>query len=250
VDRHHIWIMFGYLAQVYWKRFEPVIQALRNSRSRPQLYQDFESFASEMQRLDVKYTRKEKRSTSRRAPAPVFLFAYGSLLSPASIAKSLGKDLKDDLRAAWLYDYRRSWSAFATVEPIDSKDPEPATAAFLNITPCDGAIINGVLLPVSMSDLSILDQREFMYHRLDVSPLVRPRQTGRVYVYVGDEQKVNTDGACVPTEYLRIIEEAFEYWGQGFKEEFWRGTASQTFRPLEGRYRFLRGDKADAAQHQ
>ena len=250
VDRHYIWTMFGYLAQVYWKRFEPVIQALRNSRNRPQLYCDFEAFASEMRRLDTKYSPKVTHSVSTRTPAPVFVFAYGSLVSPASIAKSLGKDSKGEVRAAWLYDYRRSWTALIPVQPIGSKEPNPTIAAFLNVTLCEGAIVNGVLFPASETDLSILDQREFIYRRVDVSQLVRPKQTGTVYVYVTDEQKADAGSAYVPTEYLRIIEEAFEYWGQGFKEEFWRRTASHSFRPLEGQYRFLRGGGGDKLDSQ
>jgi hypothetical protein len=67
VDRHYIWTMFGHLAPTYWKRFEPVIQALRTSRHRPDLYQEFEDFASEMQRFEDRYSRKKKHGS--RIPA-------------------------------------------------------------------------------------------------------------------------------------------------------------------------------------
>ena len=86
-----------------------------------------------------------------------------------------------------------------------------------------------------------------MYRRIDVSSLVKPLQPGTVYAYVGDEQ-ADRDDERVPNEYMKTIDEGFEYWGQGFKEEFLRRTTPHTLSDISGPYRFPRAAKAEITQ--
>lgn len=157
----------------------------------------------------------------------VALFAYGSLVSRASAAATLGRD---DLEVApatlagrrrgfnLLRDNRHSEKTFA--RRGDDWVPDHVLALDL-IAGARGDEVNGVLLEVSGAELGRLDLREIRYRRIDVTAAVLaagPGRFDRVYAYVARPEHHSPappPGAVVIAAYERAVEAAFAELGSG-----------------------------------
>lgn len=146
------------------------------------------------------------------------LFAYGSLVSPASAALTLGREV-EVIGPARLRGWRRRWSqardneasekAFARVDD----GSVPATCLGLNIERADARDPgpNGTLIAVAEAELDRLDVREIRYERVDVSDALDGRQT--VITYVAKATNFAPEpplGSVILAEYLRTVEAAFD----------------------------------------
>ena len=175
-----------------------------------------------------------------------FVFGYASLVDPESASSTLGHDVAADrFRVARLAGWRRAWNVGSdrtshperTFVRADGTEFTGVTAV-LGLTPADGDVCAGAVLPVGTGDLARLDVRERNYDRVDVTGRVtwagaptsrvvfayvpRPAATARLRAAVADGREVN-----VRAGYVRLVEAAFTALGMG--AEYRRSTPAVPF---------------------
>jgi hypothetical protein len=155
------------------------------------------------------------------------VFGYGSLVSRASVAETLGHDAAPPVPAS-LRGWRRRWSlardnarAEKGFEPIEG-DPfdfclglnvERASDADRSAWP------NGALIELTETELDRLDRRELRYDRVDVTADVvhdGDHGFGAVFTYTAKPENHAAHPpprAVVLASYLRACEAAFEELG-------------------------------------
>ncbi|HEX6601763.1 MAG TPA: gamma-glutamylcyclotransferase family protein, partial [Solirubrobacterales bacterium] len=106
-----------------------------------------------------------------------WVFAYGSLVLPASVAETLGERPGRTAVAAELAGWRRGFTQARdnracekTFALADGSVPERILG--LNVDPADGHAVNGVALAVTKAELARLDARELRYDRVAVDTVV------------------------------------------------------------------------------
>lgn len=107
------------------------------------------------------------------------MFGYGSLVSPASLASTIGRTatIGTDMHVAQLDGYRRAWNYGSAVLRGDWVDDAgtPTVGGLvvsLGIVPTPGEAINGVVFAVDANEIADLDWRERAYDRVDVTDAV------------------------------------------------------------------------------
>ncbi len=176
--------------------------------------------------------------TSGNAPNDLLaVFGYGSLINPASIARTLGRSLSsDELFVTRLQGFRRVWNLVDTV--VDAAGA-PRRAVFLNVEKDAATAVNGVCFHLSAEELAGFDARERNYDRIEVSDSIRPRMAGTVYTYVAKaDHRVRDRDVCVLGNYSAIIEEGLLHWGAEFAHSFHATTCEHAFDRVEGAYSF------------
>lgn len=149
------------------------------------------------------------------------MFAYGSLVSPASAAATIGRD-RPALRPATLSGWRRGFTLIRdnrTCEKTFARSDDGSVPDYVLALNVDrgstGDLVNGALITVDVADLDRLDRREIRYRRIEVGDAVATA-TGNapecVYTYVARPEHHATSppaGAVVLNSYERAVEEAF-----------------------------------------
>ena len=103
-----------------------------------------------------------------------WVFGYGSLVSPASMATTIGRDVTDaDTAVAHLHGFGRRWN-YGSMHlrgdwHHDGVDIVQGLVVSLGLVAADGEHCNGVAVRVSADELAALDWRERDYERTDVS---------------------------------------------------------------------------------
>ena len=124
--------------------------------------------------------------------ATTWIFGYGSLVSPASMAATIGRAVAtDDVAVAHLDGYGRRWN-YGSMHlrgdwHHDDFTVTQGLVVSLGLVVADTETCNGVIVRVTADELARLDWRERDYERTDVSDLIR-RDDGvpaeRVMTYV------------------------------------------------------------------
>jgi cation transport regulator ChaC len=166
------------------------------------------------------------------------LFAYGSLVSPASAARTLGRPV-EHAAAARLGDWRRRWSQVRDNLATEKTFADAETGAVpthcvgLNLEPDPGAAgPNGVLLEVSEAELERLAIREIRYDRVDVTGAAAVEATGefdRVVTFIAKPENFAPTppaGAVILGAYMRAVEGAFGTLGARQLELFQETTGA------------------------
>jgi len=161
------------------------------------------------------------------------VFGYGSLAERAACSQ-----------VARLQGYRRVWNvAMDNTQNLSgykyyrrrSDGTRPRVGvAFLNLEPCRGTVVNGVLLPVTDADLKALDQRERNYKRRDVSSQVTSGE--RVWAYIGTaaaQARFDVGPTVVCREYLEAVEAAFASLGPRELAQFHASTEAPSCPVIE-----------------
>jgi hypothetical protein len=165
--------------------------------------------------------------------ARIALFAYGSLVAPEGVARTLGRcpvPVPTSVRG-----WRRRWSQVRDNLAVEKTfalvgGELPRWILGLNLEPCGdpGAFPNGALIEVSEGELERLDHRELRYDRVDVSADVEGEHDfDRVVTYCAKPAHFAADppsGGVVLGSYVRAVESAFERLGHGQLELFRRTT--------------------------
>lgn len=171
------------------------------------------------------------------------VFAYGSLVSRASIAETLGHDAPA-LIPARLAGWRRRWSTYRVndahekvFERVDGKPFEHVVGLNIERRPSvpESEWPNGALIELTEEELGRLDQREVRYDRVEVTEGVRatgrPGDAGagaegavvggefdRVYAFTAKPAHFATETpprAIIIASYVRACEAAFDELGPG-----------------------------------
>lgn len=115
-----------------------------------------------------------------------YIFAYGSLMNPRSLARTLPGDRAT--RCATLKGYRRRMNL-----PYNGY-------AYLNIVPEDGSSVQGVLIPVNEMEFELFTSREEGYERVDVTRQLEERPEGTAFAFIAPNAEC---GLKVPRSYIR-----------------------------------------------
>ena len=236
VHREYTWDLFGGLIQRYWAELAPYCEAHRASSGRQALYRDFERLVGQMAAMDG------HRGVVGRAVGgteEVYLFGYGSLISPDSVARTLGREPDGRrLKPVWLNGYERGWTVHDMVRFEGAAEPRPVS--FLNISPHPGRRCNGIAVPVHAADLDGFDRRERCYRRVDVSAQITPALDKPVHAYVGCEPWTNMpQSTVVAAKYDALVTGALGRWGRGFVEDYQASTLPLAWPKVEGDYEFV-----------
>lgn len=159
------------------------------------------------------------------------IFAYGSLVSPASAAETLGRQATDvRVEAAILRGWRRRFSlvrdnrrcekTFARAE--DHSVPDHILALNVEPDPGGGSDVAGALIGVTEDELAKLDAREIRYERREVTGDVELEHGrhgfDRVVTFTARPENLMTvppPGAVILDAYEREVERAFDRLGPG-----------------------------------
>jgi cation transport regulator ChaC len=121
-----------------------------------------------------------------------WIFGYGSLVSPASMATTIGRVVAShDMAVAHLDGYGRRWN-YGSMHlrgdwQHDGSAVTQGLVVSLGLVVADPETCNGVVVRVTADELAQLDWRERDYERTDVSDLIRrddDRPAERVMTYV------------------------------------------------------------------
>ena len=101
-----------------------------------------------------------------------------------------------------------------------SGDRPNGFVTFLNIRPCHGTAITGIVFDVFEQELERLDQRERNYRKVDVTHMLDGPVTGNVYAYVGrneSEQRyhqgLKLNSVMIAQEYYDLVYGAYQSLG-------------------------------------
>ena len=151
----------------------------------------------------------------------IALFAYGSLVSAASAARTLGRPV-EDVALARLAGWRRRWSQvrnnLATEKTFAHAETGlvPPHCVGLNLEPDPGgAGPNGVLLALTEPERERLAMREIRYDRIDVTSAARgggATAFDRVVTFSAKPENfalTPPPGAVILAAYVQAVEAAF-----------------------------------------
>lgn len=179
--------------------------------------------------------------------ARIGVFAYGSLVDPASASMTLGRPVERvwpgrlggwRRRFSQVRDNRACEKTFARSD--DGTIPEHVLG--LNIEQVGaGAGPNGALIEVTEIELERLDLRELRYDRVDVTAAVVATAASRrfdlVVSYVAKEAHhapTPPRGAVILRRYAETVEAAFAALGHGEHDEYRRTTLPYPAELIEG----------------
>lgn len=190
---------------------------------------------------------QEKKKIFNIPEGYVGMFGYGSLMSKNFIESGLlEKNYDGPFLAAHLNGYKRSWTfAWPSTIPFPNTDGNyykdyiliegdtiyPQNLIYLNIKDSPTSIINGVLYIVPEDDLPTYDRWELGYERIEVTDLIQDFiiEGGRVFAYKAlpdfvIEPNNDVKRNIIELSYSKIIQEAFDYWGEEFEAEYNKST--------------------------
>jgi cation transport regulator ChaC len=161
----------------------------------------------------------------------VWVFGYGSLVSPASFGRTLGREPRPghDVFEAELAGFGRRWNygvmhTTASWADGDGRSHDRTIVA-LGVVPSVEESINGVIGWVGADELPALDRRERTYDRVDVTHAVSAvgggaAVDGPVMVYVPRraaiehyERARDTGTAAIEERYWNLVDAAFRALG-------------------------------------
>jgi hypothetical protein len=147
------------------------------------------------------------------------LFAYGSLLSQQSLEETLGVAYRGPRIFCELEGWRRVWDGIMPNEgywqPSDPGHSVPENIVYLNIRAVAGSRINGILYVLTSEQFALVDEREWVYTRTDVTSALRgvAIRRGRAFAYVAKhpwllESERFVGRAALRRSYLDLVEDA------------------------------------------
>ncbi|MEM9217400.1 MAG: gamma-glutamylcyclotransferase family protein [Cyanobacteria bacterium P01_F01_bin.150] len=162
----------------------------------------------------------------------MLIFGYGSLVNVEHLQAYLGRTLvaNQDFMLCRLQDYCRCWTAAMDnrinlpgykfyVEKHSGNRPQ-GVVTFLNIRPCSGKTITGIVFDVSEQELQRLDLRERNYRKVDVSDMIDSPTSRSIYAYVGRkesdqryQQGLEQKSAIISRDYYDLVYGAYKALG-------------------------------------
>ena len=167
--------------------------------------------------------------------AATWVFGYGSLVSPTSMAATIGRPVAAaDTAIAHLDGYGRRWN-YGSLHlrgdwHIDGTTVRRGLVVSLGLVPSDAETCNGVIVRVTADELAMLDWRERDYERTDVGDLIRRddgEATDAVWTYVPRasaveryEQARDQGRAAVRRSYWELVDDAFADLGADHRRRY------------------------------
>lgn len=164
----------------------------------------------------------------------VWVFGYGSLVSPVSLGATLGREPVRgvDFIAAECAGWERRWNYGHTIDPSRYRGTEVDridTVVALGVVPVVGASMNGIITLVHADELVRLDARERHYDRVDVTDAVTLLEEAtdgvgidRVVTYVPRDEPLavyrsarDRGRAGIEIRYWNLVDGAFDALAPG-----------------------------------
>jgi cation transport regulator ChaC len=178
-----------------------------------------------------------------------YVFAYGSLLSPASLRGTLPDVQLEACVPARCAGFTR---AFDVAFPNDGSQPDkayfdqrgrrPPFVLFADLAEEEDVVVNGVCVPVSDTDLHQLRDRELRYRLCNVSESVVDYAgsglRAEVLTFLGRPEFRTGDhvtDAVAPHSYVSTMVSGAAFWDRrapGFHEDFLASTRAAPVAPL------------------
>ncbi len=171
---------------------------------------------------------------------PTWVFGYGSLVSPESMARTIGRVVRphDGWLPAHLSGYGRRWNYGSLRQRGNWNGPhgyvESGVVVCLGIEAAPDERCNGVVVRVADDELAALDRRESDYDRTDVTDLVAAESgelAGRVVTYVPRRSAIDRylaarleRRAAVRRGYVELVRDAFHRLGEHHLAEYTSAT--------------------------
>lgn len=165
-----------------------------------------------------------------------WVFGYGSLVSPVSMAATIGRDIGgDDTAVAHLHGFGRRWNYGSLHLRGDwlhaGRRVTGGLVVSLGLEAADGESCNGRIVRVDDEELALLDWRERDYERTDVTDGIRLDDggavPGRVVTYVPrssaiERYRAARDGgtAGIRQSYWELVNAAFAELGGDHPQRF------------------------------
>lgn len=162
-------------------------------------------------------------------PGEHAIFGYGSLLSVASLERTLGRSYTGPFIPCDLVGWHRTWNismpnSVFVFQDADGSWASPERIVYLNITPAAGRRVNGVIFVIQEDELRRLDDREWIYHRIRVNDLLRGVAVfqGSAWAFVGrSEHLLATQGlrprqAAIRRSYINLLDSGKHDLGPDF----------------------------------
>jgi cation transport regulator ChaC len=166
----------------------------------------------------------------------LWVFGYGSLVSPASFGHTLGRPLRAgvDLHEAEIAGYGRRWNYGVTSMRGETAEADGSirfwTIVALGIVASADETVNGVIGWVDEGELAALDAREQQYDRVDVTDLATVHGVavrGPIVTYVPRpepralyETARDRGEAAVERRYWDLVDGAFAGLGADRRERY------------------------------
>jgi dephospho-CoA kinase len=166
-----------------------------------------------------------------------WVFGYGSLVSAASVARTIGRsvDADVDLHVTRLNGFGRRWN-YGSLHlrgdwEHDGRTVTSGLVVSLGLVEADDETCNGTVVRVTDDELAALDWRERDYERTDVTDLIEAdrRFAGPVVTYVPRPSAIDryltardSARAAVRRSYWYLVHETFEHLGPDHLDEFVR----------------------------
>jgi len=160
------------------------------------------------------------------------VFGYGSLLSMASLERTLKRSYRGPLVVCDLIGWTRAWNVFMPNSTYVFQNGRgswisPERLLYLNIVPAPNKRVNGVLFVVTDDDLRAFDEREWIYERVAVNELLRgvTVMRGTAWAFVGRSEYLldppsDPREAAVRRTYLDIVDAAKDGLGSAFSAKY------------------------------
>jgi len=161
-----------------------------------------------------------------------WVFGYGSLVSPDSVATTIGRPVDRDAGyvAAVLHGFERRWNYGSLRQRADWIGPHGRVGAgvvvSLGLAAAGAASTNGAIVRVTDREFEALDRRESDYDRIDVTDRIESlagagdQVDARVFTYLPRpsaieryESAKQQRRAAVKQGYVELVEEAFAALG-------------------------------------
>jgi dephospho-CoA kinase len=173
----------------------------------------------------------------------VYIFGYGSLMSPASVGRTLKRDVTlNDLIPVMVQGYRRLWSLKERVFSIALQ--EEISVAFLDIEPVPGAMVNGTLVQINQEEFDYLKIREKNYKCIDITQTTSfEEEDCQIYTFIANEEHkihdADSQGIYIMRRYVNLVESACKQFGNDFVETYKTTTLPTSLPILDGDYHFV-----------
>jgi cation transport regulator ChaC len=169
-----------------------------------------------------------------------WVFGYGSLVAPESVARTIGRAVEraDGFAAARLHGFGRRWNYGSLHQRGDWHGPhgfvEQGIVVSLGVEQAPDEHCNGAVVRVTDDELALLDWRERDYERTEVTDRVAVDHEGfraRVVTYVPRASAIErylvareARRAAIRQSYVALVEGAFRALGGRHLDEYVAGT--------------------------
>jgi cation transport regulator ChaC len=164
-----------------------------------------------------------------------WIFGYGSLVSPTSMAATIGRTVAPgDTAIAHLDGYGRRWN-YGSMHlrgdwHLEGNHVRQGLVVSLGIVRSDTETCNGRIVKVTDDELAMLDWRERDYERTDVSDVIRLDDGGAapaVWTYVPRASAIeryldarDRGRAAVRRSYWELVDAAFGELGSDHRDRY------------------------------